>query len=159
MPEPSVRWTASRRPHSAKWVKTSTFSPAAYTDSTISSRRVSLPDRPASGRSSAWYAVGWLQICFERGDGGEDRTLLGLLPRLRRGDEPVEHGLVQTDLLGGHRAVVELVDAVGQLAGDVGLGLRPAEHEDAVERPQRGLTLARQLGDERRSERRRGPGW
>ena len=65
------------------------------------------------------------------------------------GDEPVEHRLVEADLLGGHRAVVELVDPVGQLGGDLGLGLGAAEHEDAVEGPQRRLALARQLGDER----------
>ena len=66
------------------------------------------------------------------------------------GDEAVEHGLVQPDLLGRHRAVVELVDAVGQLGGDDRLALGAAEHEDAVERAQGGLALARQLGDERR---------
>ena len=66
------------------------------------------------------------------------------------GDERVEHGLVEADLLGRHRAVVELVDAVGQLGGDLGLALGAAEHEDAVEGPQRGLALAGQLGDERR---------
>ncbi len=66
------------------------------------------------------------------------------------GDQPVEHGLVEADLLGRHRAVVELVDAVGQLGGDLGLALGAAEDEDAVEGAQRGLALARQLGDERR---------
>ena len=30
--------------------------------------------------------------------------------------------------------MVELVDLVGQLGGDLGLGLGAAEHEDAVER-------------------------
>ena len=57
------------------------------------------------------------------------------------GDEAVEHGLVEADLLGGHRAVVELVDAVGQLGGDGRLGLGATEHEDAVEGPQRLLAL------------------
>ena len=72
------------------------------------------------------------------------------------GDERVEHGLVEADLLGGHGAVVELVDAVGQLGGDDRLVLGAAEHEDAVQGPQRALALAavavaaaRQLGDER----------
>ena len=74
---------------------------------------------------------------LERGDGGEDRPLLRLAAPSAVGDEPVEHGLVEADLLGGHRAVVELVDAVGQLGGDLGLGLGAAEHEEAVERPQR----------------------
>ena len=60
----SVRCSARRRPHVAKWVNTRIRSPAAKTDSTISSRRASLPDRPASGRPSSRYAAGWLQICL-----------------------------------------------------------------------------------------------
>ena len=88
---------------------------------------------------------------LERGDGGEDRALLRLAAGLGGvGHQPVEHGLVEADLLGRHRAVVELVDAVGQLGGDHRLALGAAEHEDAVERAQRGLALARELGDERR---------
>ena len=74
----------------------------------------------------------------------------GSLPTVRGvGDEVVEHRLVEADLLGRHRAVVELVDAVGQLGGDLRLALRAAEHQDAVERAQRRLAFARQLGDER----------
>ena len=64
MPVTSVRWSARRRPHVAKWVKIRIRSPAAKTDSTISSRRASLPDRPASGCPSSRYAAGWLQICL-----------------------------------------------------------------------------------------------
>ena len=67
------------------------------------------------------------------------------------GNERVEHRLVEADLLGGHRAVVELVDAVGQLGGHVGLGLRAAEHEDAVERSQRRLAVAGELRHELRA--------
>ena len=52
-------------------------------------------------------------------------------------DDLVEQRLVHADLLGRHRAVVELVDLVGQLGRDLGLGLRAAEHEDAVERAHR----------------------
>ena len=37
----------------------------------------------------------------------------------RAGEQPVDDGLVQPDLLGGHRALVELVDLVGQLGGDL----------------------------------------
>ena len=85
---------------------------------------------------------------LERGDGGEDRALLAARrpASARVGDQPVEHGLVEADLLGRHRAVVELVDAVGQLGGDRRLGLGAAEHEDAVEGPQRGLALAATAG-------------
>src|SRR3546814_12010752 len=62
--------------------------------------------------------------------------------------------VLEADLLLGHGAVVELVDAVGQLGGDGGLGLGAAEHEDAVERLERrlGAVLAGaargELGDE-----------
>ena len=52
-------------PHSAKCVKMMMRSSAANTCSMISSSRWSLPERPASGRSSSCsYAAGWLQICF-----------------------------------------------------------------------------------------------
>ena len=44
------------------------------------------------------------------------------------GDQLVEHRLVEADLLGRHRAVVELVDAVGQLGGDLRLALGAPEH-------------------------------
>ena len=76
---------------------------------------------------------------LERGDGGEDLALAGLgtVGQVVGEHELVEHRLVEADLLGGHRAVVELVDLVGQLGGDLGLGLGATEHEDAVERPQR----------------------
>ena len=88
---------------------------------------------------------------LEGGDGGEDGALLRLGAAVGRGGghQAVEHGLVEADLLGRHGAVVELVDAVGQLGGDLGLGLGAAEHEDAVERPQGRLALAGELGDER----------
>ena len=60
----SVRWSASRMPHSAKWVNTRTRSSAANTASTISSRRrelarsarerpVVVPGRPRGGCRSA----------------------------------------------------------------------------------------------------------
>ena len=104
---------------------------------------------------------------LERGDGGEDLALARLLAlgQVVGEHQPVEHGLVETDLLGGHRAVVELVDLVGQLGLDLGLRLGAAEHEDAVERAQRVLgrgapgrttgdaaavLVARQAGDELR---------
>ena len=59
---------------------------------------------------------------LERGDGGEDRALLAARrPALGGvGDEVVEHGLVEADLLGGHRAVVELVDRSGSSAATSG---------------------------------------
>ncbi len=56
---------------------------------------------------------------LERGDRGQDGALA-----LRRAvvggfaNQVVEHGLVEADLFGGHRTVVELVDAIGQLGGD-----------------------------------------
>ena len=67
------------------------------------------------------------------------------------GDELVEHRLVEADLLGRHRAVIELVDLVGQFGRDLRLALRPAEQQDAVQRPQGGFAVARHLGDERRT--------
>ena len=73
------------------------------------------------------------------------------------GDELVEHGLVEPDLLGRHRAVVELVDLIGELVGDLGFGLGAPEHEDAVQRAHRVLgfdarraAVARETGDELR---------
>ena len=90
---------------------------------------------------------------LERGDGGEDRPLLRLTDGGLGGDvgdELVEHGLVQPDLLGGHRAVVELVDLVGELGGDFGLALGASEQQNPVQRSQRAVAVARQLGDERR---------
>ena len=153
MPVTSVRCSARRRPHVAKWVNTRTRSPAANTDSTISSRRASLPG--SAGERLPVVAVRGRVVAdlLERGDRGEDRALLrlelaGVAGHVR--DELVEHRLVEPDLLGRHRAVVELVDLVGQLGGDLGLGLRAAEQQDAVQRPQRGLAVARHLGDERR---------
>ena len=96
----------------------------------------------APGQRPAVVAVGGGVVAdlLQRGDGGEDRRPCGVRRRRRRptlSDQLVEHGLVEPDLLGGHRAVVELVDLVGQLGGDLGLALRAAEHEDPVERPQR----------------------
>ena len=73
-------------------------------------------------------------------------------------DERVEQRLVHTDLFGRHRAVVELVDLVGQLGRDLRLGFRAPEHQDAVERAHRVLgfdadrtSLARQARDELRA--------
>jgi hypothetical protein len=94
---------------------------------------------------------------LQRGDRGEHRTLLlrGVVVGGLR-DELVEHRLVEPDLLGRHRAVVERVDPVGQLGGDHRLGLGPAEHEHPVEGLERRLgavaALGRllHLGDERR---------
>ena len=82
---------------------------------------------------------------LERGDRGEDLTLARLLAVGEVGgdDQLVEHRLVETDLLGRHRAVVELVDPIGQLGGDRRLGLRAAEQQDPVEGPQRVLGRVR----------------
>ena len=103
----------------------------------------------ATGERSAVVAVGRRVVAdlLERRDRGEDRALLRLgsplgMP-LTCGDEVVEHGLVQTDLLGRHRAVVELVDLVRQLGSDLGLALRAAEQQDPVQRAQRGLPRRR----------------
>ena len=84
---------------------------------------------------------------LERGDGGQDRPLLRFAAAdlADVGHQAVEHCLVEADLLGRHHAVVELVDAVRQLAGDLGLALRAAEHEDPVEGAQRGFTFALHL--------------
>ena len=59
------------------------------------------------------------------------------------------------DLLGRHRAVVELVDLVGQLGRDLGLDLRAPEHEDPVERAHRvfGVDARRALPSLRRAGR------
>ena len=107
-----------------------------------------------SGERTAIVLIGGGVVAdlLERGDRGEDGALAAFgLRVLRRGHELVDHRLVQPDLLGGHEAVVELVDLVRQLGRHLGLGLGAAEHEDPVERPQRGLALAGHLGNERGS--------
>jgi hypothetical protein len=82
------------------------------------------------------------------GDRRKDRALLLLGVGVGRvGDQTVEHRLVETDLLGRHRAVVELVDAVGQLGGHHRFALGTPEHQDPVEGPQGRLALAGHLGD------------
>ena len=94
---------------------------------------------------------------LERGDRRQHLALAGIvLVGAGARDERVEDGLVEADLLRGHRAVVELVDPVGKLGRDDRLVLGAAEHEDAVQRPQGALALAavavtgaRQLRDER----------
>ena len=136
MPVTSVRWAASFRPHWAKWVKTRMRSPASNTASTISSSRASLPDLPAERPAVVLVGGGMVADLLERGDRGQDRPL-ALLPTHVRGVgyQPVEHRLVEADLLGRHRAVVELVDAVRQLGGHLRLGLGAPEHEDPVEGP------------------------
>ena len=103
----------------------------------------------AAGERAVVVLVGGRVVAdlLEGGDGGEDGALLrlGSAVGVGVGHERVEHGLVEADLLGGHGAVVELVDAVGQLGGDRRLGLGAAEHQDAVERPQGRLALARPI--------------
>ncbi len=151
MPVTSVRWSARRLPHCGE---------VGEDQHLLAGGEHRLDDllepgqlARAAGQRPAVVLVGGRVVAdlLERGDGGEDRALLGLAAAVGAGvgDQAVEHGLVEADLLGRHRAVVELVDAVGQLGGDLGLALGAAEHEDAVERPQRRLALARQLGDER----------
>jgi hypothetical protein len=62
----------------------------------------------------------------------------GPIPRVDVGaHQVVEHGLVEADLLLRHAAMVQLVDLVGQLGGDLGLGLGAPEHQQPVERTQR----------------------
>jgi hypothetical protein len=97
---------------------------------------------------------GMVADLLQGGDGGQDVALAALV--VAGGDQAVDHRLVEADLLGGHGAVVELVDLVGQLGRDLGLGLGAAEHEDAVEGPEGVLATGapllgggRQLGDER----------
>ena len=127
-------------------------SPAANTDSTISSSRASLPG--PSGQRLPVVAIcgGVVADLLQRGDGGEDRALLRLGEHIGVGhvrDEIVEHRLVEPDLLGGHRAVVELVDLVGQLGRDFRFGLRATEQQQTVQRSECRLAVARHLGDER----------
>ena len=55
-------------------------------------------------------------------------------------DQLVEHGLVQADLFMRHGAVGELVDAVGQLGGNLRLRLGATEYEHAIECVQRRLS-------------------
>ena len=97
---------------------------------------------------------------LERGDRGEDLPLARCLAfgELGTGDELVEHGLVEPDLPGCHCAVVELVDLVGELFGDLRFGLGASEHEDAVQRAHRvlgldarGAAVTRETRDELRS--------
>ena len=95
---------------------------------------------------------------LEGGDGGQDLALALVGALLDGGlrDQGIEDRLVEADLLRRHGAVVELVDAVGELGGDGRLGLRAAEDEDAVEGPEGSLggvtgagAVDRQRGDER----------
>ena len=145
-------------PHSAKCVNTSTRSPAANTASTISSRRASLPERPASGRSSSWYAGGMVADLLERGDRGEDLALARLLAL---GQTPVPVTSVSSSAW--YRPICSGVIAQwssssiwsGSSAAIDRLGLRAPEHEDAVERAHRvfGLDARRAaVARERRDE-------
>ena len=86
---------------------------------------------------------------FQRGDGRQDRALLHLaVDPGRLLHERVEDRLVQTDLLLGHRAVVELVDLLRKLGRDLRLELRAAEHEDAVQGTEGRLPLPCELRNE-----------
>ena len=85
-------------------------------------------------------------------------ALIASLLRFGGGDdEAVDHGLVQPDLLGRHRTVVEFVDAIGEFFRDRRFGLGSAVHEDAIEGTKRAFAVAaclalrrrRELGDER----------
>src|SRR5437879_5632588 len=89
---------------------------------------------------------------LERSDGRENGPLLGFAVTIAIGllDQVVEHRLVETDLLYRHRAVIELVDLVGQLCCDFGLGLGAAEEQNAVQRSEGNLAIAGHLRDERR---------
>ncbi len=89
---------------------------------------------------------------LERRDRRQDRALLvvGFPARPWSLIEGVEHGLVEADLFGGHGAVVELVDPVGQFGGDRRFGLGPTEHEDAVEGAECALGPATGAGAGRR---------
>ena len=135
----SLRWWASRSPHRAKWVKTSIRSPASKTrvDQLLEPGELA---RAALERSLVVVEVGGRVVAdlLEGGDGRQHLALAGggVVVVEARAQQIVEHGLVEADLLGRHAAVVELVDLVGQLGGDLGLGLGAAEHEQAVERPQ-----------------------
>ena len=98
-----------------------------------------MPERPSSSFAVGLIVHRVVADLLERRDGGEHRTLaLGraLFGLAGRDDQAVDDRLVEADLLGGHRTVIELVDAIGQLGGDGGLGLGAAVDQDAVERPQ-----------------------
>ena len=94
-----------------------------------------------------------MQICLSAVIAARTAPFFGSLLGIRGRRQRVESSTAwyEPDLLGRHRAVVELVDAVGQLGGHDRLGLRATEHEDPVERSQRRLAVAGELGDERRS--------
>ena len=74
---------------------------------------------------------------LQGGDGGQHGALalVGVAVQAAL-EQPVDDGLVQPDLLGGHAAVVELVDLVRQLGGDLRLALGAAEDQQSVEGPQ-----------------------
>ena len=133
-----MRWSASCWPHSAKWVKIE--DPLAGGEHRLDDLLEPGQLARAAGERPVVVLVGGRVVAdlLEGGDGGEDRALAWRSPLGVGGvgDQLVEHRLVQADLLGGHRAVVELVDLVGQLGGDLRLALGAAEHEDAVEGPQ-----------------------
>ena len=86
---------------------------------------------------------GMVADLLQRGDRREDLAFARLLVlrEIRTGDERVDYRLIHADLFGRHRAVVELVDLVGQLGRDHRLGLRAPEHEDSIERAHCSLGL------------------
>src|SRR5688572_17115456 len=71
-----------------------------------------------TGEWSPVVAIGRRVITdlLERSDGGEDRSLLGFARvSVGLGDELIEDRLIEPDLFGRHRAVIELIDLVGKL--------------------------------------------
>ena len=86
---------------------------------------------------------------LERRDRGEHGSVA---PRCQRigglREEVVEHRLIEPDLLGGHRAMVEFVDLVREFGGDLRLALRAPEQQQPVERTQSRLGVAGELRDE-----------
>jgi hypothetical protein len=94
------------------------------------------------GERPAVVAIGGRMVAdlLQRGDGRQHSSLLHFADLGRVGDvlhQLVEHRLIQPDLLGGHRAVIELVDLVGKLGRDLGLGLGAPEQQQPVQRAQR----------------------
>ena len=72
---------------------------------------------------------------FQGGDGGQDRALAFRTFLVGRfDDQAVEHRLIQADLLRCHGAVIEFVNPIGQLGGDLRFGLGATEDKNPVQR-------------------------
>ena len=119
------RWRCSSRPISRNWVNTSACSSASSRSLTNSSKRVSLPDRPAEPRAVAERVRRVVADLLEPGQRGEHQAAAAHAGGLLGVDEQlVDDLLVHARLLAGQRRPGDLLDLVGQIGQQrlVGLG-------------------------------------